>query len=163
MPTPSRRSGAARPLLFAAIAIAISAFGCLNCLILATGELGYSMALRGDLPRAMARTRGANTPVVAQLVGAALTILLILANSSRATAGLFTFVILLSTAGVLVLYGVGALAAWKQSRALGQRAATVVALIFRRVRFLRRRRGSRGLEPGPAGHRLCASAGDAPR
>jgi APA family basic amino acid/polyamine antiporter len=114
----------------AAVAIAISAFGCLNCLILATGELGFSMALRGDLPRALARTRGANTPVVAQLVGAALTILLILANSSRATAGLFTFVILLSTAGVLVLYGVGALAAWKQSRALGQRAATIVALIF---------------------------------
>ena len=118
------------PATLAAIAIAISAFGCLNCLILATGELGYSMALRGDLPRAMARTRGANTPVVAQLVGAALTILLILANSSRATAGLFTFVILLSTAGVLVLYGVGALAAWKQSRALGQRGATLVALTF---------------------------------
>jgi len=118
------------PATFAAVAIAISAFGALNCLILATGELGYSMALRGDLPRAMARTRGANTPVVAQLVGAALTIILILANSSRATAGLFTFVILLSTAGVLVLYGVGALAAWKKSRALGQRAATVVALTF---------------------------------
>jgi APA family basic amino acid/polyamine antiporter len=115
---------------FAAVAIAISAFGALNCLILATGELGFSMALRGDLPRAFARTRGANTPVAAQALAAALTILLILANSSRATAGLFTFVILLSTAGVLVLYGVGALAAWKQSRALGQRAATVVALIF---------------------------------
>ena len=63
-------------------------------------------------------------------VGAALTILLIIANSSRATAGLFTFVILLSTAGVLVLYGVGALAAWKQSRAPGQRVATIVGLIF---------------------------------
>jgi APA family basic amino acid/polyamine antiporter len=118
------------PATFAAVAIAISAFGCLNCLILATGELGFSMAQRGDLPRALARTRGANTPVVAQLVGSALTILLILANSSRATAGLFTFVILLSTAGVLVLYGVGALAAWKQSRAPGQRAATIIALIF---------------------------------
>jgi APA family basic amino acid/polyamine antiporter len=118
------------PATFAAVAIAISAFGCLNCLILSTGELGFSMARRGDLPRVLARTRGANTPVVAQLVGSALTILLILANSSRATAGLFTFVILLSTAGVLVLYGVGALAAWKQSRAPGQRAATIVALIF---------------------------------
>jgi len=114
----------------AAIAIAISAFGALNCLILATGELGFSMALRGDLPRVFARTRGANTPIMAQLLAAALTILLILANSSRATAGLFTFVILLSTAGVLVLYGVGALAAWKQSRGFGQRATTVVALIF---------------------------------
>jgi basic amino acid/polyamine antiporter, APA family len=118
------------PATFAAVAIAISAFGCLNCLILATGELGFSMGLRGDLPKVLARTHGSNTPVVAQLVGSALTILLILANSSRATAGLFTFVILLSTAGVLVLYGVGALAAWKQSRALSQRAATLLALIF---------------------------------
>jgi len=114
----------------AAIAIAISAFGALNCLVLATGELGFSMAMRGDFPRFMAHTRGTNTPVIAQVVGAALTILLIIANSSRATAGLFTFVILLSTAGVLVLYGVGALAAWKQSRAPGQRVATIVALIF---------------------------------
>lgn len=114
----------------AAIAIAISAFGALNCLVLATGELGFSMAERGDFPRFMARTRGANTPVIAQVVSSVLTILLILANSSRETAGLFTFVILLSTAGVLVLYGVGALAAWKQSQAIGQRAATVVALIF---------------------------------
>jgi APA family basic amino acid/polyamine antiporter len=118
------------PATFAAVAIAISAFGCLNCLILATGELGFSMGLRGDLPKVLARTHGGNTPVVAQLVGSALTILLILANSSRATAGLFTFVILLSTAGVLVLYGIGALAAWKQSRALSQRAATLLALIF---------------------------------
>ena len=83
---------------FAALAIAVSAFGCLNGLILGTGELGYAMALRGDLPSVMARTRGVNTPVVAQLVGAALTILLLLANSSRATANLYTFIILLSTA-----------------------------------------------------------------
>jgi len=115
---------------FAAIAIAVSAFGCLNCLILSTGELGFSMAVRGDFPAPFARTRGDNTPVASQLLGSALTIALILANSSRATAGLFTFVILLSTAGILVLYGVGALAAWKQSRAIGQRSATSIALLF---------------------------------
>src|SRR5690348_14282416 len=95
----------------AAIAITISAIGCLNCLIFGTGELGYSMALRGDLPSVMARTRGTNTPVISQMVGSGLTILLLLANSSRGTAGLYTFVVLLSTAGVIVLYFVGALAA----------------------------------------------------
>jgi APA family basic amino acid/polyamine antiporter len=114
----------------AAVAIAVSAFGCLNGLILATGELGYSMALRRDLPAAMARTQGANTPVIAQLVGSTLTILLILANSSRATASLFMFLILLSTAATLVLYAVGALAAWKRSPGAGQRAAIVIALLF---------------------------------
>ena len=115
---------------FAALAIAISAIGCLNGLILVTGELGYSMALRGDLPKIMTRTLGANTPIVAQLVGAGLTILLLLANSSRATASLFTFIILLSTAAIIVVYFTSALAAWKLSPTLGSRSAIVVALLF---------------------------------
>lgn len=115
---------------FAALAIAISAFGCLNCLTLGTGELGYSMALRGDLPSVMARTRGANTPFVAQLVGSALAVLLILANSSRATANLYTFIILLSTAAVIVVYLAGVLAAWKSTETIGTRLVFFFALLF---------------------------------
>jgi basic amino acid/polyamine antiporter, APA family len=115
---------------FAALAIAISAFGCLNCLTLGTGELGYSMALRGDLPAVMSRTRGANTPVVAQIVGSALAILLILANSSRATANLYTFIILLSTAAVIVVYLAGVLAAWKASPSAGARVILGTAVLF---------------------------------
>lgn len=114
----------------AALAIAIAAFGCLNCLILGTGELGYSMALRGDLPSVMTRTRGANTPVVSQIVGSGVTILLLLANSSRATANLYTFIILLSTAAVIVIYLAGVLAAWKASPAIGARTILAVALLF---------------------------------
>lgn len=115
---------------FAAVTIAVAAIGCLNGLILGTGELGYSMALRGDLPAAMARTRGANTPVVAQAVGTGLSILLLLANSSRATANLFTFIILLSTATVVVVYLTAALAAWKLSPAAGPRAIVAVGILF---------------------------------
>lgn len=115
---------------FAALAIAISAFGCLNCLTLGTGELGYSMALRGDLPSVMARTRGANTPVISQIVGSVLAALLIIANSSRATANLYTFIILLSTAAVIVVYLAGVLAAWKSSPTLTARAVFVVAILF---------------------------------
>jgi APA family basic amino acid/polyamine antiporter len=115
---------------FAALAIAISAIGCLNGMILATGELGYSMALRGDLPAVMTRTRGANTPVVAQVASSGLTILLLLANSSRATASLFTFIILLSTAAIIVLYFVAALAAWKLSPKPLARSAIAVGLLF---------------------------------
>jgi APA family basic amino acid/polyamine antiporter len=114
----------------AAIAIMISAIGCLNCLILGTGELGYAMALRGDLPTIMARTRGLNTPVVAQAVGSVLTILLILANSSRATANLYTFIILLSTAGVTILYLVGALAAWRLTTRPVARVVIALAVLF---------------------------------
>lgn len=115
---------------FAALAIAVAAIGCLNGLILGTGELGYAMALRRDLPAFMARTRGANTPVVAQLAGSGLTILLLLANSSRATANLFTFIILLSTAAVVVVYAASALAAWKLSPSPVPRAAIAAGLLF---------------------------------
>jgi APA family basic amino acid/polyamine antiporter len=97
-------------------AIAVAAFGGLNGMILATSELGYSMALRGDLPRRIARTRGAGTPVASVWLTCGITILLILANASRNTAGLFTFVILLSTASVLVVYLIGSLAAWVRCR-----------------------------------------------
>lgn len=115
---------------FAALTIAISAFGCLNGLILSSGELGYSMALRGDLPSIITRTRGANTPVVSQILVAVLISLLLLANSSRGMSDLYTFIVLLSTAGIIVLYFVGALAAWKASRALHVRAIVLGAVIF---------------------------------
>ncbi len=115
---------------FAALTIAVAAIGCLNGLILATGELGYAMALRGDLPAMMARTRAVNTPVVAQVVGTGLSILLLLANSSRATASLFTFIILLSTAAVIVVYLTASLAAWKLSPSVGARAVIAIAILF---------------------------------
>lgn len=116
--------------VLAAIAITVSALGCLNGLILGTGELGYAMALRGDLPSVMTRTRGINTPVVSQLVGSGLSVLLLLLNSSRATANLYTFILLLSTAAIVVLYAVGSLAAWRASKALHQRTVILIALLF---------------------------------
>ena len=115
---------------FAALGIAVAAIGCLNGLMLATGELGYAMALRGDLPAVMAKTRGASTPIIAQLVSSGLTIALLLANSSRATASLFTFIVLLSTAAVIVLYLVGSLAAWKLGSRPGSRAVIAVGIAF---------------------------------
>ena len=115
---------------FAALTIAVAAIGCLNGLILGTGELGYAMALRGDLPAVMAKTRGINTPVVSQVVGTGLSILLLLANSSRATANLFTFIILLSTATVVVVYLTASLAAWKLSPTAGPRAIVALGILF---------------------------------
>ena len=117
-------------VLLAAFAIAVSAFGTLLCLILATGELGYAMAARGQLPTVLARTRGANTPVVSQVVGSALSIILVLANANRTTAGLFTFIILLSTSGILVVYLAGALAALRKDKASATRSIVGVALLF---------------------------------
>ena len=120
-------SGAAT---FAALTIAVAAVGCLNGLILATGELGYSMALRGDMPKAMGWTRGVNTPVVAQIVGSAISALVLLANSSKATANLYTFIILLGTASVVIVYLAATLGAWRHSPGTGQRAILALALSF---------------------------------
>lgn len=115
---------------FAAVTIAVAAVGCLNGLILATGELGYSMALRGDMPKAMAWTRGVNTPVVSQAVGSVLSALVLLANSSSTTASLYTFVILLGTASVVIVYLAGTMSAWKNSPQLGQRLVLAFAFLF---------------------------------
>ena len=119
-------SGAA---MVAAGAIAVAAFGSLNANLLAGGELAYSMALRGGLPSMFARTRGAKTPVAAHWLSAALAMLLVLANVSRTTTGLFSFLVLLTTAATLVLYLVGSAVAWERSRA-GERAIIALAIGF---------------------------------
>jgi APA family basic amino acid/polyamine antiporter len=116
--------------LFAALAIAISAFGSLNSLIFGTGELAYAMGLRGDLPPMIARTGRDNIPYTAHAIGGGMTIFLILANSTKATASLFAFVLLLSTAAVLVVYVLGALAAWKENRSPAKRTIYAIALLF---------------------------------
>ncbi|QIK96340.1 APC family permease [Sphingomonas sp. HDW15A] len=97
--------------ILAALGMAIAAFGALNGGIMVAGEAGYALALRGDLPSPLSRTRPPNTPVVSQLVSSGIVILLVFFNSSRTTAGLFQFVILLSTVAVLVVYLVGSLEA----------------------------------------------------
>ncbi len=110
--------------------IAISAAGCLNGGVLATGELGYSMGLRGQLPGAFARTRVGGIPAASLVINAVLSIALVLANASRGLAGLFTFALLLSTVATLVLYVAGALAALKQTRGTGRRAVIMGGLMF---------------------------------
>ena len=115
---------------FAAVTIAVAAVGCLNGLILATGELGYSMALRGDMPRAMGWTRGVNTPVVAQSVGSLVSAIVLLANNNKATASLYTFVILLGTASVVIVYLAATASAWKNSPRFSQRLPLAFAFLF---------------------------------
>jgi basic amino acid/polyamine antiporter, APA family len=116
--------------LFAALAIAVAAFGGANNNLLIAGELGYSMALRGDLPGRLTRTDAANAPVISQLLASALTVILILLNSSKSTADLFTFVILLSTTSTLVLYLIGALAAWRRDTLILAKVVIALSIPF---------------------------------
>jgi APA family basic amino acid/polyamine antiporter len=112
------------------LGIAISAFGCIGCTMMASGELCYSMALRGDLPTTLAWTNRRGAPVLAQLVSAGLAVVLVLSNTSRSTAALFTFIILLSTVAVLVLYVVAGLATALNERAIGTRAMVFGGVVF---------------------------------
>jgi basic amino acid/polyamine antiporter, APA family len=134
------------------VGIAISAFGCIGCNAMAGGELGYSMALKGDLPKALAWTNSRGAPVLAQVLSAGLATVLVLSNASRSTAGLFTFIILVSTVAVLILYVVAALATGVRERAAGTRALVVAGIIFSAYAFY----GS-GLEASLWGFGLAAS------
>ena len=116
--------------LIAAFCMAVSAFGALNAGVMIGGELSYSMALRGDLPAVLARTHHGNTPVISQLAASAIAVALVLANTSRETAGLFTFVILLATSATLWLYLAGALAALKKRRGRLATAAIIVGILY---------------------------------
>jgi len=110
----------------AAIGIAVSAAGYVNANVMIIGELGYSMALRREMPKFLARTIGKNTPLNAQLIGTGLASALILANVSKSTADLFTFMALLTASATLWLYLASALAALKQ-RPRGLALAAVLA------------------------------------
>jgi APA family basic amino acid/polyamine antiporter len=117
-------------VLMAAFAIAASAFGSLNCGVLVSGELGFAMAQRRQLPAIMARTRGGNIPVVAQVVSAALGIVLVLLNSNRSTGDLFAFMILLTTSAILFVYLAGTAAAWRHCPSPGTRVILCLATLF---------------------------------
>lgn len=95
----------------AALAMAISAFGTLMVAMLACGEMLYSMALRGDMPRVFDRTNRFNAPYAAQLASIALGFILLGLNAAKGTTQLFTFITLLATDAVLYLYSAAAIAA----------------------------------------------------
>lgn len=113
-----------------ALFVAVSALGALNAMVLISGEIGYDMGRDRSVPAAMGRNNRAGMPVVALIASAIATSLLILMNSSRALADLFTFMVLLTTVSSLFLYVVVAVAALKQPVRPAAKAIVVVALLF---------------------------------
>jgi APA family basic amino acid/polyamine antiporter len=116
--------------MLVAVGIAISAFGCVGCNTMAGGELCYSMALKGDVPQALARTNRHGAPALSQAVTVALSVILVMSNASRSTAGLFTFILLVSTVAVLVLYTVAALAAAVRERSPSMTTMVLAGVLF---------------------------------
>jgi APA family basic amino acid/polyamine antiporter len=115
---------------FAALAMAISAFGTLMVAMLACGELLYSMALRRDMPRYFSRNNRFNAPYAAQLASVVLGLILLALNAAKGTTQLFTFITLLAADAVLYLYSAAAIAAAIKDRKPLTTIAMVVGLAF---------------------------------
>lgn len=113
-----------------ALCIMVSVTGCANGLLLIGADCTYSMALRREVPQVFAHNNQHGVPhwgVVLQAVGAAVLILL---NSSRGMSGIFTFLALLTTGGVLVFYLMGMAAVMKENRNLMRWPVLIVGLLF---------------------------------
>ena len=118
------------PAIFAALAMAISAFGTLNVALLGCGEMLFSMGLRGDMPRVFRRINRFNAPYAAQLASVALGFVLLGLNAAKGTTQLFTFITLLAADAVLYLYSAAAIAAAIKDRKPLTSIAAVVGLGF---------------------------------
>lgn len=92
------------PAYLVGLFAAVSAVGALNGWILLQGEVPLAMARAGRLPRWLAVTDAAGTPVRALIVSSILASLLLVANSLKAMGDIFTFMALLSTSASLWLY-----------------------------------------------------------
>jgi APA family basic amino acid/polyamine antiporter len=92
------------PAYLVGLFAAISAIGALNGWILLQGEIPLGMARAGQLPAWFAQANARGTPVRALIVSSIIASLMLLANSLRGMADLFTTMALLSTSASLWLY-----------------------------------------------------------
>ena len=110
---------------------AISALGALNGWIMCQAELPAAMARDGLFPAFMAKAAPNGTPRNAHIFTSSLLTLVILMNSSRSMASMFEFLILLTTAIVLVMYfGCAAAAARLMIKGELNRSKAFAVIIF---------------------------------
>ncbi|MFL6848668.1 MAG: amino acid permease [Sphingomicrobium sp.] len=102
--------GASAGTLVAIFAI-VSVLGCLNGWVLCSGEVPLALARDGVFPAWFARTTVIGTPVRGQVASSLVASFLIASNYTRSITGLFTFIVLISTAATLVLYAACAMSA----------------------------------------------------
>lgn len=113
-----------------ALCILVSVTGCANGLLLIGAECTFSMALRGEVPHVFARTNSRGVPYWGIVVQAAVGVFLIIANASRGMSGMFTFLALLTTGGVLVFYLLGAISAIRENRKVARWPVLALGLVF---------------------------------
>ena len=116
-----------------AIFVAIAALGALNGFVLLQGELPLALARHNLFPRWFAAAEPLRDAVAHPLLSSGLATLLVLTNYSRGLAGLFQFMLLVTTSVTIIFYIAGALAGLKLVRgAAGLRRGGA-----RRARFIR--------------------------
>lgn len=120
-----------------AVVAAISCFGALNGWVLVVSQAGMAAAEDGLFPRVLARCDVRGTPVQGLLISSALASALVLANFQKHLVALFTFVLLLSTATVVLPYLICSIAALRlhqpsrpRWRAMAQVVIAIAAAVF---------------------------------
>ncbi|MFL6735024.1 MAG: APC family permease [Sphingomicrobium sp.] len=108
----------------------ISALGALNGWVLCSGEVPLAMAQAQVFPEWFGKTTELGTPVRAQIFSSVIASLMIFGNYSGSMTDAFTFVVLVSTVGSLVLYGGCALAALKLKLAVPAGIAGILFTVF---------------------------------
>ena len=115
------------PALAVALFAAIATIGALNGWVLIQGEVPRGMADEGLLPAWFGRTDTRDVPVGVLTLSSALATLMVVMNASKSLAGIFEFMVLLTTASNLWLYAASCIAAVQLRLAL---PAAVVGLAF---------------------------------
>jgi APA family basic amino acid/polyamine antiporter len=89
---------------FVAAGACIASFGALNGWILLQGQIPYSMAKDGLLPKALAYKNPTGAPSVGVIVSSVFITVLLLFNRSKGFSGLYEFMVLLTTTTSLAFY-----------------------------------------------------------
>ena len=111
-----------------AVLMAISTFGAINGWAMVGAQVSLAAANDGLFPARFARRDARGVPVFGVATGAVLASALVLCNYNRALVDLFTFILLLSTAGLLLPYAACSLAWLRHGRGGGRVVATLALL-----------------------------------
>ncbi|MEO1406381.1 MAG: amino acid permease [Pseudomonadota bacterium] len=125
----ARGLGAWGPAMVA-IGAMISTVGTLNGTIFITGQLPMAVALDGLAPKAFKQRNLGGTQSLSLLIGSALASVLLLANYTRGLVEVFTFLIMMSTATILVPLFVSALAEFRVSWTSQKAWASLAGLVL---------------------------------
>jgi basic amino acid/polyamine antiporter, APA family len=120
----------AGPAQFIALFAAVSCLGALGGWVMMQGELPRTMAAKGLLPSALAKTNADGTPVLGILLSSIIASVFVLMNASKGMKALFEYLLLLSTSATLWLYLACALAALKLRVAMPVAAVGAIYALY---------------------------------